>query len=1375
MKINFINRFNPGIQFRSRVMMADSPGTSSTRPPFLKDMRVEKRWESLPVVVEREQDLIDTINALIQEDKNSVVYVGEPGVGKTALMYELGRKIVNGEVPPLRDRKLLLCDMAELEKGPLLPGESEKRLLALQSYLDNMPGKALIFVDEIQRLFRMKGASGKAVDNLKEALASDRLTLVGTTTSKDFLATIEIDSALQRRLNIIELAEMSADSSMVVLYSSNDKREKYYSREAGKPLTIPDSVLEEGVRLADEHIKARYFPDKALDVIKKACSIRVNEITTTRLLLESMIGRVRIQFAKALRAIKNDEPKQTVAAKKELVTLAAEYYSLRHQLEELEGGEKIVITRDDLLAAVSNISKIPLAKLKEDEKEKLLKLEDILSRRVIGQGDAKKAVAAAVRRGRTLKTPGKPQGVLLFLGQTGIGKTELAKTLAEALFGDEKFLLRYDMTEYQEQHSVARWIGAPPGYVGHGQGGGIVEAVNKQPYSVILLDEIEKAHENLKRLCLQIFDDAKLTDGRGKTADFSNTIIIMTSNLAAKEIQEMLRKVKDPERRAKLSVAAFKKGAEMEFAPEFVNRITNIIPFASLSPKDLKRILDLQINGLARQISTEFGCELELTQPACELLLSIGYVPKYGARPLKRALTDILIDPLVEKIIAGDLPPRSMIKVDQDFEHLDRLTFERTGEVMRPEFHAPQVEGRVGILVHRLLSLIELKASKGQTRVQRDEVEEILFPKDEKVQEALNSVVAAGILPTGNIRLSDNDYRKKDALVMDLYSKLSQLAEIAGFAEGTGEAAADFVYFLSAYAKMGNVLPRIFWDFDGEKLTLSIRTSKLAGNSSIKQRLQDNLTGPTPFSLKQSKEMFDILGREGDLNLLELKRKIRAVKGIVGFEDENSETVFFAQFGLFKDTEVHHSVQGQASEEEVVVGAKPARPQGRKPDFERAWEEGTDEPPPKGAFAEPGAGTGLVPPRAATTEWEPSEEVRKAVLGREETKEVLLPDGVRRCLNILNLDGQLLNEKDELHLTTAPLDEQQMESAFSILKSVFTYPEGPLGVKIQALRVYVALKGAKNVGPEVREFFKNWGNRAFGPQFEIILKEENSQELARAIILTVFGDALSQRDIWKKYSQDVFWQVMNHGSEEQKKRIAKSVWKLKSSRDLDISVRNVKYKKTLEEPGRLAGSLKEYLTPEGYLGSDLSLDDIWRRPGVNRGKKYIEAKAPRVSLTRARGKKKQLRTLMNVLSYRIDEGGLDFLFQPRDILEAWSKIWEIAKEIGPGARPIILEYLHSFRNLGLVTEEAMPGKKSYNEEIIRKCLSSCMGIFMESEGVGEFERLLNEFVNILRQSHSEAQGEGRELLESLIESREGLFMSPLTSDKNRNLGPRRSD
>ncbi|MBI5701054.1 ATP-dependent Clp protease ATP-binding subunit [Candidatus Saganbacteria bacterium] len=882
------------------ISQANPGGGSTDRPNFLKNLRATIADIPYTSAIEREPELAKIVNILGRPDKNSVVLVGPPGVGKSSLMYELARRITRGDFPQFANRELLLLDIPALTTGL---GPIEEKIIKLKAYLSSSPNKAIIFVDEIQRLFTLQGVAGRVLDSLKEDLATDRLTLFGTTTKKDFLKSTQADSALQRRTNIVDVEEMSEGSSIVALSSICPSFEKDFSAKAEKQVIIPEALFALAVKLAAEYLKNKAFPDKALDVIKQACSMRVMALQNAKGELLALQNKIRVEVNMALRVLRDQDDKGIVGSKKSLVDLCAQYAALQSKIKELAAKKEIKISKDDIYASISELAKVPAAKLKEDEASKLQRLEQLLGERVIGQDEAKSRIASTVRQSRILRRPGKPQGVFFFAGPTGCGKTEIAKALAEALGGDEKGLVRIDMAEYAEPHSVARLIGSPPGYVGYDEGGQLTKAIADRPNSIILLDEFEKSNPAVWQVFLNIFDDGRLTDGKGKTTDFSSTIIIMTSNLAALHIREATRDL-EPEEKRKSAHRIFEAALREAFSPEFIARINDILFFDALNPDQLRQVFDIQIKKLSAQISDK-GYEIQVDDSAKDLIIEKGYSDEFGARPLSNTLNRLLINPMVNLIIAETFPERSVISATRNG---DELAFEKTGDIPRPTFDIPNIGGHVGLLVLRLLSFVDLQAGQSKTQVPQDEIDGVLMPNDEKIMEALNKVVAEGLLPTGRETLRMQDPKKKDPAVAAWAEKVSQLSNTAGYNFKVQETVSDFIFFMSSHARTASLesgtdlLPVLTWNFNGEALTLSFTMPIIPQKSKLREKIEKNFVKAEPASKDEAQTIFESLGELGDSTFLELKRKAKEANVQVGMDDSNGSTVMYLRVKLFADT-----------------------------------------------------------------------------------------------------------------------------------------------------------------------------------------------------------------------------------------------------------------------------------------------------------------------------------------------------------------------------------------------------------------------------------------------------------------------------------------
>jgi ATP-dependent Clp protease ATP-binding subunit ClpB len=685
---------------------------------YAKDLTDLARRGKLDPVIGRDEEIRRSIQILGRRTKNNPVLIGDPGVGKTAIVEGIARRIADGDVPEtLRDRRLVALDLGALIAGSKYRGEFEDRLKAVLKEIQDSEGRIILFIDELHTLVGAGAAEGAvdAANLLKPALARGDLRCIGATTVTEYRKHIEKDAALERRFQPVKVGEPTVADTISIL---RGLKERY---EAHHRVRIQDAAIVAAATLSNRYISDRFLPDKAIDLIDEAAAGLKMEIDSVPAEVDEIQRRVsqleidrqalkhesdlasRDRLAKLERELANlNEQLQSTKARwqseKDVITRIAalkekierskteaeraqreaayerasmlQYDTLPKLQKELEGESsrlatlqkdgallKEEVSEEDIAAIVSKWTGVPVAKMLEGEIERLVHLEDELHQRVIGQDEAVRAVATAVRRARAgLKDPNRPVGNFLFLGPTGVGKTELARALAAVLFDDERALIRIDMSEYMEKHSVARMIGAPPGYVGHDEGGQLTEAVRRRPFSVILLDEIEKAHSDVFNVLLQVMDDGRLTDGRGRTVDFKNVILIMTSNLASSyilehagaDMKQVRRHVEDALKQA--------------FRPEFLNRIDDTIVFTSLRQHDLLEIVDLQLARLQKSLGDR-RIDLEVTDRVKGKLIEEGYDPAFGARPLKRAIQRLIQDPLALKLLDGTVAPGATVRV----------------------------------------------------------------------------------------------------------------------------------------------------------------------------------------------------------------------------------------------------------------------------------------------------------------------------------------------------------------------------------------------------------------------------------------------------------------------------------------------------------------------------------------------------------------------------------------------------------------------------------------------------------------------------------------------------------------------------------------
>lgn len=646
------------IQARQRLGRQPGQRTRRSQTPTLdklaRDMTQMARDGKLDPVIGRDNELRRVEQILSRRTKNNPVLIGEPGVGKTAIAEELARRMANNEVPEdLAQKRLMMLDMGSLVAGTKYRGEFEDRLKKVIDEIQK-DGHVILFIDELHTLIGAGGAEGAidASNILKPALARGDLQTIGATTLDEYQKYIESDAALERRFATVQIEEPTENIALQILNGLRPKYEEHHH------VKIDDDALKQAVKLSSRYITDRYLPDKAIDLIDEASSmvrIDAEEKGNHQPSLTTKLVQLRQQKEAA---IENQDFDQAANLRQEELTLKAKVDEQQKKAEKQSVQRKLHTTGEDVAKIVAEWTGVPLTQLKKSESERLVNLEKVLHNRVIGQNEAVSVVAKAIRRARSgLKDPQRPIGSFMFLGPTGVGKTELAKALAAAMFGSEDNMIRIDMSEYMEKYSTSRLIGAAPGYVGYDEGGQLTEKVRQHPYSVVLLDEAEKAHPDVFNLLLQVLDDGYLTDAKGRKVDFRNTIIIMTSNLGATQLQdekEVGFGARDVSQDYQAMASAIRQQLKLHFRPEFLNRIDETIIFHSLQKDELHQIVKLMVAQLRARVA-EQGINLKVTPAAIDVVATKGYNPAYGARPLRRALQDLIEDPLSTALLSGNV------------------------------------------------------------------------------------------------------------------------------------------------------------------------------------------------------------------------------------------------------------------------------------------------------------------------------------------------------------------------------------------------------------------------------------------------------------------------------------------------------------------------------------------------------------------------------------------------------------------------------------------------------------------------------------------------------------------------------------------------
>ncbi len=636
-----------------------------TLDSLARDLTQIARDQGLDPVIGREKEIERVIQVLSRRTKNNPVLIGEPGVGKTAVAEGLAQRIINNEIPEtLRDKRVMTLDMGTVVAGTKYRGEFEDRLKKIMDEI-RQAGNVILFIDELHTLIGAGGAEGAidASNILKPALARGELQCIGATTLDEYRKYIEKDAALERRFQPIKVDEPSKEEAVQILIGLRDRYEAHHRVKIG------DDAIEAAVKLSDRYIPDRFLPDKAIDLIDEAASkVRLNDYTVPPNLKDTEKELEEIRKEKDA-AVQSQEFEKAAGLRDKEQKLRSALEQTKKEWKEKQGQTDSEVTPHDIAQIVASWTGIPVVQMQQEESERLLNMESILNKRVNGQDEAVKSVSRAIRRARAgLKDPKRPIGSFIFLGPTGVGKTELARALAESMFGDEDAMIRIDMSEYMEKHSTSRLVGSPPGYVGYDEGGQLTEKVRRKPYSVVLFDEIEKAHPEVFNILLQVLEDGRLTDSKGRTVDFRNTIIIMTSNVG----QDMIRKNSSLGFTTNQSEANYEsmKTKVMDelkrtFRPEFLNRIDEVIVFHSLEKQHINEIVSLMADEIQKRLQ-EQGIDITLTEEAKEHISDAGFDPQYGARPLRRALQKEVEDRLSEELLKGTINKGDAVKISYE-------------------------------------------------------------------------------------------------------------------------------------------------------------------------------------------------------------------------------------------------------------------------------------------------------------------------------------------------------------------------------------------------------------------------------------------------------------------------------------------------------------------------------------------------------------------------------------------------------------------------------------------------------------------------------------------------------------------------------------
>ena len=658
-------------EFGNKAGKKAKASSTPTLDQYSRDMTALAREGKLDPVVGRNDEIARVVQILSRRTKNNPCLMGEPGVGKTAIAEGLAQKIVEGNIPDtIKDKRLLTLDLSGMVAGSKYRGEFEERIKNVIAEVGN-DGNVLLFIDELHTIIGAGGAEGAidASNILKPALARGEIQIIGATTREEYRKYIEKDAALERRFQPVVVEEPSEAEAIDILKGLRPAYEEHHQ------VSITDDALVAAVKLSARYINDRFLPDKAIDLMDEASSkLRLSLYTTSPRVKEIENQLQELEDAKE-KAIREEAYEHAGEIKKEQKELQEELVYLKHQNELSRKEAALVVGEDEIADIVSTWTKIPVSKLAEGESKRLKNLEGILHQRVIGQDEAVSAVSKAIRRGRIgLKDPKRPIGSFLFLGPTGVGKTELCKALAEAMFGKEDAMIRVDMSEFMEKHSVSRMIGSPPGYVGYDEGGQLSEKIRRNPYSVILFDEVEKAHPDIFNILLQVLDDGHITDAQGRKIDFKNTIIIMTSNAGAMNIVSPKKlgfiAVDNAEEDYKRMKAGVMDEVKRIFKPEFLNRIDDTIVFHSLSKDHIRQIVSIMVGEIADRLKEQMNICLEADDAVLDHLVDKGYDPTYGARPLRRAIQNEVEDAMAEEVLDGNINSGDTVRLVMEDEKI---------------------------------------------------------------------------------------------------------------------------------------------------------------------------------------------------------------------------------------------------------------------------------------------------------------------------------------------------------------------------------------------------------------------------------------------------------------------------------------------------------------------------------------------------------------------------------------------------------------------------------------------------------------------------------------------------------------------------------